>query len=517
MPLQIRRLLIIAQVLSVIFTARDILAESGAYKSSKHADPSIGAQRDMNLPRGNCSQCHLQHDGDLPYDFALFAPPDNSSCLSSGCHSYEYQWPPGDYYWSYPGNTPDWYNSAHGASFGQFPPAGGRDVNLCVQCHDPHSRGDSILGVYPSATSEIEERGCYSNGGVAGQGCHGMNASFRPVGADDIYSQLLKPSRHNVEASFKVHSSDWQSSFPYGRESRQTNSGSFSDINRHAECVDCHNPHKAIAGNHQVGSNEIGGALLGSWGVEPANAAPWVVPAYFAVVDFDFLSGSFEYQLCYKCHSYFAFGNNAPTGYTDNAREFNPANASYHPVEDTIPENSYTTSSSVNGFIETMESPWDNGLHDKMTCSDCHASENDIDPRGPHGSNNPYILIGSPSASETAFCLNCHKASVYVPSFDPGTSETGSRFDSQTTGAEEASHYFHVSRQGIGCRQCHGGRQEPPPAVPSQRSPYPVEVGSAHGTNTFSGLLNGTNIVAYAPGSCAPTCHTPQTYNAGPE
>ena len=511
-----KKLIFICSTYFTIGWAGGIYAESGTFKSSKHADPGIGVHRDTNLPRGNCSQCHLQHDGDLPYDFALFAPADNGTCLSSGCHDYQYQWPPGDYYWSFPGNTTDWYNSAHGASAGQFPPGNGRQVALCVQCHDPHTAGDSIHGVYPSATRELEERGCYSNGAIVGQGCHGMNGSTRPAGADDIYSQLLKSSRHNVEASAKEHSTDWQASYPYGRESRQVNSGHFSDSNRHVECVDCHNPHKAVSGGHQIGSNEIGGALLGAWGVQPSSAAPGATPTSFTAVDFNTIGGSLEYQMCYKCHSYFAFGNTAPSGYTDNAREFNPANASFHPVQDTIPTNSYTIQTPENGLTQTMDNRWNNIVHNKMTCSDCHASETATDPGGPHGSNNPYILTGSPAATDIAFCTSCHLGSVYAPPTRP-IGETGSRFDGQTTGEEDASHYFHVTVRGIGCRQCHGGRQEPPPAQPEQRSPYPLDAGSAHGTNTLVGLMNGANISAYVPGNCTPTCHESITYSAGPE
>jgi hypothetical protein len=283
------------------------------------------------------------------------------------------------------------------------------------------------------------------------------------------------------------------------------------------ECVDCHNPHEAVPGNHVVGSNEIGGALLGSWGVEPLNPGAWIAPASFNAVDFNSTSGSKEYQLCFKCHSYFAFGSTPPSGYTDNAREFNPANASYHPVEDTIRANSYTTATPDNGFIETLEAPWDNGMHDKMTCSDCHGSDNAVDPRGPHGSNNAHILIGPSSARDIEFCTTCHKASVYAPAFDPNSNETGSRFDRQTTGEGDASHYKHVVEENIGCRQCHGARQEPPPSFPRQENPYPIQVGSLHGANGFPGLLNGANVNAYSPGSCAPTCHGAESYTAGPE
>jgi hypothetical protein len=517
--LQVRKLSIwmAGMLLGITALSVYVFADSGSYKGSKHADGQIGAFRDPNLPRGNCSQCHEEHDGDTPNDFGLFTSPDNSLCQASGCHDYEYRWPPGNYYWSYPGNVPEWYNSAHGSSFGLFPTVNGREVRLCVQCHNPHSRSDSTFGTYPSATSFLEERGCYSNGGITGQGCHGNNNSARPIGAPDIYSQVLKSSRHNVEATVKTHSSDWLPNFPYGRETRTINSGAFSGANRHVECVDCHNPHKAISGPHQQTTNDIGGPLLGAWGVEPVNGGPWSVTSNFSAVDFISIPSSKEYQLCLKCHSYFAFGNTPPTGTTDIAREINPANASYHPLEDTISTNSYTSASQTNGFIETMEPPWDNGRHDLMTCSDCHTSDNSIDPKGPHGSNQPYILFDSPAVTEKTFCTKCHKATVYAPLIDPGLSETGSRFDSQTTGSSEASHYYHVTVRGFGCRQCHGARQTAPQSSPGQSAPYAVEAGSVHGSNLFPGLLNGANINSYSPGSCGPTCHDPVTYNAGQE
>jgi len=493
------------------------LADSGFFKTSKHGSAAIGVYRDSDLPRGNCSQCHLEHDNEIPFDFALFAPNDNGLCQSSGCHEFQYQWPPGYYYWPYPGNVPDWYNSGHGSSVNPFPPGTTREVRLCLQCHNPHTSGDSLHGAFPSATSNLEEHGCYSYNGIPGQGCHGNNNANRPIGAVDIYSQLLKPSKHDVTFKTKIHSSDWSPNYPYGRESRATNSGFFSGNNRHVECVDCHNPHKSISGNHIPGENEIGGALLGIWGVEPTNNAGWTTPVIFDVVDFSSMQTAREYQLCFKCHSYFAFGNIPPTGYTDIAREFNPANASYHSIEDTIRTNSYTSPSPINGFRETMESPWDNGRHDQMACSDCHSSETVSDPKGPHGSNQPYILIGSPSAADISFCTKCHKASVYSPPVNPGTQETGSRFDRQTTGEGDASHYYHVVQRHFGCRQCHATRQNPPPATPERTTPYPTQVGSAHGTNTFPGLMNGANISDYSPGSCTPTCHGRENYTAGPE
>ncbi len=526
MPLQIIKRLMRAKsafiaviaIIILVFAALNGYSDSGSYKTSKHGNSQIGVNRDSNSARGSCAQCHLEHDGDMPFDFALFTNDDNTLCQTTGCHDFAYQWPSGDYYWPYPGNVPDWYNSGHGRSAASFPPGSQRTVSLCVQCHNPHSAADSTAGTIPSSLSRLEEKGCFSNDGTSGNGCHGNNSGNRPYGALDIYTQMLKTSRHNVFAQSKKHSSDWLPGYPYGRESRVINSGFFSGTNRHVECVDCHNPHKSIAGNHTPGSNNIGGSLLGSWGVSPINGGAWTIPSVFSATDFTSTAQSKEFQLCFKCHSYYAFGNTSPSGYTDIAREFNPANSSYHPIEDYIRTNSYTSPSVNNGQRETMEAPWDNGIHDLMTCSDCHSSETSTDPAGPHGSNQPYLLIASPSATDRTFCTKCHKASVYAPTIRPGTNvDTGSRFDEQTTRDGDASHWFHVTAEGYSCRQCHGSRQTPPPSSPERRTPYPIEVGSSHGSNTFSGLVNGTNIYRYTPGRCWPTCHEEQTYTAGPE
>jgi hypothetical protein len=118
-------------------------------------------------------------------------------------------------------------------------------------------------------------------------------------------------------------------------------------LNRHAECSDCHNPHRVIkgqdglpgalnfsntnqkAGTHRhenaagyVHSNTISGVLRGSTGVEPIypNNSFQSMPSNFTVKRGDpgtdankLVGASFvtrEYQICLKCHS-----NN---GYADN-------------------------------------------------------------------------------------------------------------------------------------------------------------------------------------------------------
>jgi hypothetical protein len=245
--------------------------------------------------------------------------------------------------------------------------------------------------------------------------------------------------------------------------------------------------------------------------------APWIAPS-FTPRDASYAGDiRYEYELCFKCHSSWAYGASLPTApsggiETDQSVEFNPSNQSYHPVVDPIKNNSYTRPSSANGFKETMTGEWANGSsqHFTMHCSDCHASDISSDPKGPHGSTKPYVLIASTSATDNTLCLKCHDRQVYAPSVNPGSStETGSRFDTQTSGSSLASHYGHVVNRNIGCRQCHGGRRNTGGGT--------LEPGSIHGTNSVPGFMNGSSIRSYSPGRCYPTCHSEKTYTAGPE
>lgn len=129
-------------------------------------------------------------------------------------------------------------------------------------------------------------------------------------------------------------------------ESRAKLGDGFSN-NRHAECTDCHNPHRVIkgqnglpgaltltntnekAGTHKhenangyVHSNIISGVLRGSWGVEPIypDNSFHSMPSDFTVKRGDPASNAGtlvtatyvtrEYQICLKCHSNY--------GYTDD-------------------------------------------------------------------------------------------------------------------------------------------------------------------------------------------------------
>ena len=142
--------------------------------------------------------------------------------------------------------------------------------------------------------------------------------------------------------------------------------------NRHAECTDCHNPHRVmknrrfdgtgdtVAGTHEHGTNHsniASGVLRGAWGVEPVygSASFDALPVGYNVKQGDGGTGAStavgspwvtrEYQICLKCHSDYGYldnnqypignrpdlgdqggttpsGTNGLTQYTNQAREF---------------------------------------------------------------------------------------------------------------------------------------------------------------------------------------------------
>ena len=152
---------------------------------------------------------------------------------------------------------------------------------------------------------------------------------------------------------------------------------------RHSECVDCHNPHLT----------EKGAPFRGLKGRRVGNF----------IVDIEQ-----EYQLCYRCHSESA---NLPGNSTNKHAEFKATNPSYHPVEEEG-KNTYVISLK-DPYVAKKEKPNDIS---RITCSDCHGSDDPNGPRGPHGSNLPGLLTLNyqvdDARPESTFayelCYKCH-------------------------------------------------------------------------------------------------------------
>ncbi|MHB1167147.1 MAG: cytochrome c3 family protein, partial [Carboxydocellales bacterium] len=284
----------------------------------------------------------------------------------------------------------------------------------CAECHDPHGSNNTWL------TKSFEEGNCTK--------CHDGSTA----GAANINGLLGKAYKHPVIDPAKN-----------GTHSNTENYASI--LTRHAECTDCHNPHEANSSIPTVRNGVDQGPLKGvsgvgvNWANVPAGAEP--APGDFIIKP----GADLAAEVCLKCHSNYAYGATPPSGQTNQAKEFNPANSSVHPVFGSG-NNPYTTSTATNGNKITMEAPFNQTAneHTPLKCTDCHGVDTtaatysaDTNVKGPHGSSNQYMLKKDPNSD--AFCLLCHKTSIYK------SGGAGSRFN---------KHNSHSSKT---CRTCHGG------------------------------------------------------------
>lgn len=187
----------------------------------------------------------------------------------------------------------------------------------------------------------------------------------------DIEAELRKAYNHPVLTIQGVH------------RQFETLPEDVANAARHAECVDCHNPHLTEKGAPFRG---IKGRRVGNF-----------------IVDIEQ-----EYELCFRCHSDSA---NLPGNSSNKHAEFKVTNPSYHPVMDEG-KNTYVISLKE-PYVAKKEKPADVS---RITCGDCHGSDDPNGPRGPHGSNIPGLLKlnyqTEDARPESAFayelCYKCH-------------------------------------------------------------------------------------------------------------
>jgi hypothetical protein len=147
---------------------------------------------------------------------------------------------------------------------------------------------------------------------------------------------------------------------------------------RHAECLDCHNPH--YASPERAFENVSGVTSSGL----PTDRA------------------SREYEVCYKCHSG-SSTSSADAG--DIRRKFDVGNLSYHPVH----------SPGRNTNVPSLLPPYNTSS--LIACSDCHGNDDPRGPKGPHGSRFEPLLVANYVTDDEAYedpfqyelCYRCHR------------------------------------------------------------------------------------------------------------
>jgi hypothetical protein len=259
----------------------------------------------------------------------------------------------------------------------------------CVGCHDNHTvpgakhllrEGTDSPSFPKSGGNSAMEQTCYQCHSLQG-GNNLLNPSSPPNTVPDIQSDFAstihmpianQPEIHNTGGNFNDSIGAGSGGIATADTSAQCNTPGSKcakdlmeseallgkptagglDSNRHAECTDCHNPHRATknrlfstnaatpdaAGTHlhnidsanPIAHNNIAsGSLRGTFGVEPVYAAADFgtpgIPTAFTVKRGDPGLSSFtdvsqtyvtrEYQVCLKCHSNYAYDTPALLGY----------------------------------------------------------------------------------------------------------------------------------------------------------------------------------------------------------
>jgi hypothetical protein len=229
------------------------------------------------------------------------------------------------------------------------------------------------------------------------------------------YSDPTIPANDAATSSFYSHVSPDPSTHTSARVDE------FAGVlNRHAECSDCHSPHTLTSVNAAPTDSGwlASGALTGTAGVAATAPLAWKDPL------------AYEYELCLKCHSSYTqlLTYLKPSQQkTNKAAEFDPANASYHPVR--APGKNTTTAmdnSLAGGSL------WRYTSASTIRCQNCHGNGSLVagapawDAKlAPHASRNRGLLLANYrdrdlkpgfeayDANDFELCYLCHSAAPF--------------------------------------------------------------------------------------------------------
>jgi predicted CXXCH cytochrome family protein len=313
----------------------------------------------------------------------------------------------------------------------------GKNPEGCAGCHS----GRGMKGT-PLLRSGFENL-CFT--------CHGSlgRSRGRRKSVLDIESVLEKRSVHPIRETTRHHR--------YREALPEQDLGAP----RHVSCYDCHQVHVSEADRPMKGARGYAPGLIRELGRGSGPRGRGLKEA------------EEEYQICYRCH---ADSANLPEEARNIAAEFDPDNASFHPVERT----------GKGTFVPSLIPQF--STNSILTCGDCHGNSDIMGPRGPHGSSYEPILLGKyvtedgpEGVSVYELCYLCH--------------ERQSILGDQSF----KTHTLHVGLHDTACHTCHAshGSRNNPALI--QFNPAVVNAGSSGGPLYLEG----------APGTpaCYLSCH----------
>ena len=395
----------------------------------------------------------------------------------------------------------------------------------CAACHAAHRASGQMLlqGTY-NPTSGLCFN-CHDGTGATGN----VQGQYAAVSA--------KP---NVPATGSYYSHPATTKSAHALD----NPAEFAGVlNRHSLCIDCHDPHVADATTsvQSTAGWTAGGPIAAAAGVAVTNGAANTVPTYSLVT-----STTYEYQLCFKCHSsYTTLLTQDPAHPSrwalDKAYELNPANTSFHPVE--AAGKNATAKMTANLAGTSTYKLWAFTTTSTIRCENCHGSSGQTKvpanagaTSDNHASTNRGILLApyrdrllKPVGEgwlegEFELCFMCHSNEAFLSTnSDPKTTSNFRYHGLHTSGIPNKGTTYaagDIDTDGAGtgnalCSECHFRIHSSSLPVDGQAKNSRL-VNFSPNVQAFGG---GTIFVpknGLIQGSCQLTCHgqvhEPKTY-----
>lgn len=463
----------------------------------------------VQLIKGNveCTSCHEPHRQAIDKYSLNFLVRDNSKsglCLS--CHTVLPRRVKG---LDNPLQT--WELSVHATTNSTFRPSTGFGGYLnvadsgCESCHMPHNAGGAkgLLrhSTTPAPNADDASQSCIN--------CHNGGSDKLTVGILDVYSEFAKKS-HPFPSTDNLHA---------------TNEPVVPDQNRHASCVDCHNPHAA--------KPMTTGLFNPAPGLRPSQAGAVGVAA-----DGSTLTGPAvnQYETCLRCHGNSVGKQKLQTiyGYLPTRAQwggdelnlilqFGVTASSSHPVMRDASPNPGTEPSLLNSMLDRTGTSPIRALQPgpvRIFCTDCHNSDDNREfggagPNGPHGSIYDHILERDYKQSQV------NEGAVW-PNGGPGTTVSATfafpspyghiggpyalcakchDLDNIVSNASFPRHSLHVKDRGFSCSVCHSAHGVPSGGTSGSTGRRLVNF------DVRVVAPNGTTTAYNTDGTCTLVCH----------
>lgn len=435
-----------------------------------------------------CTSCHNPHAQAIDQLSQNFLVRDGSSgqlCLA--CHEVNARTVGGQInplqQWTSGIHSQSGSKISNGPVLGSYQTVG---QNACISCHMPHNSlaGPRLLrGPVPAvANMDASTQNCNT--------CHNGGGNISPA-IPNVYAEFAKIGHP----------------YPAGANSHDTAEATLLNNNRHATCVDCHNPH---ASQQVTSFSSILPPLLRPsqnlvTGISATDGTTVMNPA------------ANQYENCLRCHgtssgkqTLAVFGY-MPIWAVSGADPLNvisqlqTTSTSSHPVMHD--SNSALPQPSLLSYMWNLDGKTQGrpmGL--RLYCTDCHNSDDNREfggtgPNGPHGSVYTHLLerryefsqvAPPPAGGPGTLITNLFPNPVTDPSAGGPYSLCAKCHDLNQilTNSSFSEHARHIN-DGFSCSTCH----------------------TAHGMGAVSASVSGERMVNFDINVVAPNGATPISYS----